>query len=178
MQEIAWEITLGGVALIAAVYLAVWLRSGTAEDFGAVKRRLYRMRPVWFVLLVAAGTWASAATLGDLPYAATHGAAERPAEVTVSVTGHQWYWQIGRTELPANTPVAFEVTAADVNHSFAIYDDDGRVVAQTQAMPGYTNVLRHTFETPGTYRVRCLEYCGLAHHNMASTLTVTPADGS
>jgi cytochrome c oxidase subunit 2 len=176
MQETAWQITLAGVGLIAAVYLFVWLRSGDWEDFGAVKRRLYRIRPVWFLVLVLAGGWASAATLDDLPYAATHGNADRPAEIRVRVTGHQWYWQIERTTLPADTPVAFEVRAADVNHSFAVYDDDGQVVAQTQAMPGYTNVLRHTFEEPGTYRVRCLEYCGLAHHNMASRLTVRPAE--
>lgn len=176
MQEIAWAITLGGVGLIAAVYLAVWLRSGAYEEFGAVKRRLYRVRPIWFLLLVAAGTWASAATLGDLPYAATHDAGQNSAPVRVDVTGKQWYWRIDRTELPAKTPVAFEVTARDVNHSFAVYDEEGQVVAQTQAMPGYTNVLRHTFEEPGTYRVRCLEYCGLAHHNMTTALTVVPKD--
>jgi cytochrome c oxidase subunit 2 len=175
MQEIAWQVTFAGVALIAAAYLYVWLRSGAAEDFGAVKKRLYTVRPVWFLALVAVGTWASAETLAELPYAATHGAAERPAELRVGVTGHQWYWHIERTKLPAETPIAFEVRAADVNHGFAIYGPNGDVVAQTQAMPGYTNVLRHTFDTPGTYKVRCLEYCGLAHHNMAGTLTVTAA---
>ena len=55
MQETAWQITLAGVGLIAAVYLYVWLRSGAGEDFGAVKRRLYRIRPVWFLVLVLAG---------------------------------------------------------------------------------------------------------------------------
>ena len=42
-------------------------------------------------------------------------------------------------------------------------------------MPGFTNVIRHTFTTPGTYRIRCLEYCGLGHHAMVSQLNVTAA---
>jgi cytochrome c oxidase subunit 2 len=48
-----------------------------------------------------------------------------------------------------------------------------RIVAQTQAMPGYTNVLRYTFTEAGTYRVLCLEYCGAAHHVMAADIKVT-----
>jgi hypothetical protein len=38
-----------------------------------------------------------------------------------------------------------------VNLGFAIYDPDFEIVAQTQAMPGYINVLRYTFTEPGTY---------------------------
>ena len=42
-------------------------------------------------------------------------------------------------------------------------------------MPGFTNVIRYTFSEPGTYRILCLEYCGLGHHTMMSRLTVTAA---
>lgn len=47
-----------------------------------------------------------------------------------------------------------------------------RIVAQTQAMPGYTNVLRYTFTEPGVYRVLCLEYCGVEHHDMKTEINV------
>jgi cytochrome c oxidase subunit 2 len=47
-----------------------------------------------------------------------------------------------------------------------------RIVAQTQAMPGYTNILRYTFSQPGTYQVLCLEFCGLAHHDMKAEIAV------
>jgi len=50
----------------------------------------------------------------------------------------------------------------------------GRALAQ--AMPNYVNVLRYTFTEPGTYRVYCLEYCGLAHHEMAADITVVAAE--
>jgi heme/copper-type cytochrome/quinol oxidase subunit 2 len=42
-------------------------------------------------------------------------------------------------------PVEFQVTSADVNHGFGIYDRSGRLLAQTQAMPGITNRLVYTF---------------------------------
>ncbi|CAF0701745.1 hypothetical protein MPNT_410011 [Candidatus Methylacidithermus pantelleriae] len=58
-------------------------------------------------------------------------------------------------------PVEFLVRAADVNHGFGLYDPDGRLVAEVQAMPGYTNRLTYVFKKPGTYKVLCLEFCGV-----------------
>ena len=31
---------------------------------------------------------------------------------------------------------------------------------QMQVVPGYDNVFYYTFKNPGTYTIRCLEYCG------------------
>ena len=61
----------------------------------------------------------------------------------------------------------------DVNHDFGIYDAAGRLLGQVQAMPGYTNHFVYVFQAPGAYTVRCLEYCGLGHHMMTASLTVT-----
>jgi len=72
-------------------------------------------------------------------------------------------------------PVVFKVTGADVNHGFGIYNEDLRLLGQTQAMPGYTNKLVYTFNKPGKYRILCLEYCGLAHHAMITELNVKAA---
>lgn len=174
-QEIAWQVSLLGVGLIAVVFLLVYVRSGNPAEFGPIKRRLYTIRVYWFAALVAVGTWLSAETLANLPYNPTHNEAAGPAEIQVKVTGHQWYWRMDRTSFPAGAQVEFRVTSADVNHGFAIFGPDNRVVAQTQAMPGYTNAVRHTFRRAGTYRVMCLEYCGLAHHRMTQEITVTAA---
>jgi cytochrome c oxidase subunit 2 len=62
--------------------------------------------------------------------------------------------------------------ARDVNHGLGLFDPSGRLLTQVQAMPGYSNRLIHVFETPGAYTVRCLEYCGIAHHAMMTTLSV------
>lgn len=109
-------------------------------------------------------------TLTELPYARQ--AVANLGAVEVQANGHQWYWALSKTELPVGKPIEFQVTSADVNHGFAIYDTDMKLVTQTQtqAMPGVTNVLRHTFERPGTYRILCLEYCGVAHHTMMTEL--------
>jgi cytochrome c oxidase subunit 2 len=56
-----------------------------------------------------------------------------------------------------------------------MYDRSGRLLAQTQAMPGITNRLVYTFTQPGKYRILCLEYCGLAHHGMILELDVLGA---
>ncbi|MBV6492211.1 MAG: hypothetical protein LDLANPLL_00202 [Turneriella sp.] len=74
--------------------------------------------------------------------------------------------------IPKGTLVEFHVTSVDVNHDFAIYDSAHRIIAQTQAMPHYTNRLQVKFDEAADYSVLCLEYCGLGHHKMRSKFTV------
>lgn len=175
-QDLAWQVSLLGILLVAAAFLFVVLRSGNPAEYGPIQKRFYRFRTIWFFLLVGVGSWLLVETLDDLPYAATHGEASEPAAEQVQVTGHQWYWEMSRTEFPVNQTIEFQVTASDVNHSFAIFNEDEEVVTQTQAMPGYTNKLRHSFDEPGTYRVMCLEYCGVAHHDMTQKIQITAND--
>jgi len=68
--------------------------------------------------------------------------------------------------------VEYRVTSGDATHGFGVYDTKGRLISQTQAMPGYINRLRLRFPDPGTYPVLCLEYCGLAHHVMRGAIEV------
>jgi cytochrome c oxidase subunit 2 len=90
----------------------------------------------------------------------------------VTATGAQWAWTLSRDEVPLGKEVEFQITSSDVNHGFGIYDSQMRLLAQTQAMPGYVNRIRHTFNQPGTYQVLCLEYCGLVHHEMVARFVV------
>jgi cytochrome c oxidase subunit 2 len=82
---------------------------------------------------------------------------------------------MSQTEVPANQPVVFRVGSEDVNHGFAVYNEDRVLVAQVQAMPGYVNNLAIEFDRPGEYRIMCLEYCGLVHHAMVAVINVVPA---
>jgi cytochrome c oxidase subunit II len=79
---------------------------------------------------------------------------------------------LSHNRVPIGQTVEFHVTSADINHGFALYDPEMHLVAQTQAMPGYTNKLNYTFSRAGTYKVLCLEYCGIAHHNMIAEIKV------
>ena len=92
--------------------------------------------------------------------------------VRVTVAAKMWQWTVSQTEIPKDTPVEFMVTSEDVNHGFAIYGPTGHIVAQVQAMPGYTNHLIVSFTQPGQYLVRCLEFCGIPHIGMATAFEV------
>lgn len=75
-------------------------------------------------------------------------------------------------EVPQGQVVEFRVTSLDVNHGFAIYNEEAKLVTQVQAMPGYVNKLRWEFDKPGKYNILCLEYCGSAHSFMRASFTV------
>jgi len=174
------------VGAIAIFLITIWLLYGAtpAQPAESVTGRLYKVRGRYFVVLMAVLVIVLLLTLRHLPYRSMVSA---EPEYIVPVSGMIWSWQIGPLEdrdgnpssnvagtvvLPLGKTVEFQVTAKDVNHGFGIYNEQGQLVAQTQAMPGYVNKLVHTFTVPGKYEVLCMEYCGLAHHTMISTITV------
>jgi len=174
VQSLATLLTIIAVAALAAVFLRVRRLAHEGHDYAPVQGRAYRIRAVFFGVLVVIGLPISIWLFRENPY----GAFAATPQV-INAVGYQWYWELDETEVTAGEPVEFHVTSADVNHGLGIYDEAGVLVAQTQAMPGYTNRLRHTFAEPGTYQILCLEYCGLAHHAMTAELHVTApiADG-
>ncbi|HZW25466.1 MAG TPA: cytochrome C oxidase subunit II [Gallionella sp.] len=169
-QQVAWMVSIALIALLAIAFFYVVRHSSRDGDGKAVAAATgrWRGRLLWGVTLLSIPVVAY--TLTELPYARQ--AIADLGTVEVQAKGYQWYWEISRTELPVGRQIEFQVTSADVNHGFAIYGPDMKIVTQTQAMPGVTNVLRHTFEQPGTYRILCLEYCGVAHHSMMTELHV------
>lgn len=176
MQDVVWLASIVLMAAVAGVF--VWVADSAGNrvtDYGPITSAAYRLRPWLFLIVALAMVAANWRTLGELPYrSVARSDAVSTAPQRVDAVSEQWDWRITPAQLVAGRPVDFHVTSADVNHGFAIYDPGLRVVAQVQAMPGFDNVLRYTFEQPGTYRVMCLEYCGLAHHQMAREITVVP----
>lgn len=175
VQGEAWLVTLIGLALVTLGFVRVVIRAGKPPPPDDDKHLAYKLRGWLFAALVVLGVGVTYATLRTFPIP-VQSTSDAGAQV-VQVTAHQWRWEITPNEVTAGTPVEFHVTSGDVNHGFAIYGPDERIVTQTQAMPGFTNRLVHTFTTPGTYRILCLEYCGLAHHGMEAEVHVTPAKG-
>lgn len=170
------------VVSLAAVAIAALVSSRRSPTVApeASTAAVYRTRSLYFYIILAAAVVALAVTLPVAPYP-SRVSAQHP-DLTVKVVGQMWSWIMtpvsgaeaatGALVLPAGKLVEFEVTSQDVNHNFGIYDADGVLVAQVQAMPGYTNHLFHTFDKPGRYYVLCLEYCGVAHHVMTTTFEV------
>ena len=99
--------------------------------------------------------------------------------LTVEVDAHQFYWlyrypngavSLDTLYLPVDRPVALELNAADVNHSWWVPELTGK----RDAIPGRTN-LNFEPRTIGTYEGQCAEHCGVQHAVMRTTVEVLSA---
>lgn len=157
------------VLLIATLFVTVARQTVTDVPFERVQSVGYWVRKRWLAFLVVLLVLVVGVSLFALPYARGGGG----KRLVVTVKGAQFYWLIQPSRIPVGTPVRFDVTSQDVNHGFGLYDPHGHLIGSVQAMPGYHNKLDYTFHTPGVYHIFCLELCGLGHHLMQGTFTVT-----
>ncbi|HEX3616496.1 MAG TPA: cytochrome c oxidase subunit II [Solirubrobacteraceae bacterium] len=113
----------------------------------------------------------------------TASARERPA-ITVDVTGSRWEWTfsypghgithesgaVGDQPLvvPANEPVRFRISSADVIHSLWI----PQLRFKRDAIPGSTQTVTLDFDRTGHFSGSCAEFCGLLHADMVFTASV------
>ena len=91
-----------------------------------------------------------------------------------NIMANSWYYDMSNREFEVGKPVKFSAKSGDTVHGFALYHPSGDVLFTMMLMPGMKNStsLIHTFSEPGTYTVRCLEYCGLQHHEMRDEIVV------
>ena len=184
IQTSAAIVSLLGAILVVSIVLFIIGTSSVEEEKAIAKGKVYKLRVKYFYGLIAAIVVLLFLTMQTLPYL-KHQTVE--SDETVTVVGVQWAWKmdhgtsdatpkefIGTNDitLPVNKAIKFLVTAADVNHNFAVYNSNGDIVTQTQAMPYYTNELQYTFKEKGEYHILCLEYCGMAHAYMTGTIHV------
>ena len=173
IQDSVWAVSIVLMAVVAVAF--VWVAAGADSalaNYAPAIAAAYRRRVWLFAALLLILIAANYRSLGELPYIrATAPSPAAPVERAAAV-GEQWSWTVKPNNFVVGQTAEFHVTSKDVNHGFALYDPGMRIVAQTQAMPGYTNILRYTFTEPGVYRVLCLEYCGVEHHDMKTEITV------
>ena len=158
---------LSGSAVLIMLAVALSTRRPPLQQ-AEVTRPGYVVRRWWFWLLAASVVASFALSLGSFPYPT---AAESQLLPHFRVVAMQFAFVVPQT-VPLDTEVMFDVTSKDVNHGFGIYDPNGELVAQVQAMPDYTNHLPVKFVMAGHYTIRCLEYCGIAHHLMQAGFDV------
>jgi cytochrome c oxidase subunit 2 len=109
------------------------------------------------------------AALADSPEFSNPSVVVKPdGSVVVSVVAQMFSFSPNPIEVPANRPVTFRITSADVDHGFEVIGTN----ANAMALPGYVSQFTVTFNKPGTYTIGCNEYCGLLHHSMSGTLVV------
>ncbi len=166
-------IAYGAVVVVAVVaILVVWHSTHTFEsprEDTTDTARLVHGEKGWFILAVIALGILLLATLAYIPYGDN---AAATGQQQVQVEGRQFAWIVTPSTITAGVPVRFEVTATDVNHGFAVYNDDNILLFQIQAVPGSTSHIVYTFKNPGRYQVVCLEFCGINHHNMIGSFQV------
>jgi len=100
--------------------------------------------------------------------------------MTITVTGHQWFWQVryegkdaetaNEIHIPVRTPVNLQVRSADVIHSFWVPELNRKI----DTIPGQTNAIELYAERAGVYRGQCAEFCGLQHAHMAFRVYAEP----
>ena len=160
-------------AVATFVFVAVaWSTRLPEQEQAEVQHRGYVIRVRWFLGITLFLLATFFATIPFFPYLAA-AAALQPA-LKVPVIAQQFVFLMP-DQFPLNRRILFEVTSRDVNHGFGIYNPEGQLIAQTQAMPDYVNYLAVTFHQPGHYTVRCLEYCGVGHAVMQKDFTVEGA---
>jgi cytochrome c oxidase subunit 2 len=156
----------------AIVWLYVVLNVSRTAPEPVVEEKTDRLRQRLVFPLGATLLILLAVSIYFMPYPDARARTIGDPTFSVHVDALQWAWIVDKQEIPVDTVIAFDVTSQDVNHGFAIYDPNGDLVTQVQAMPDYTNKLIWRFDEPGEYTIRCLEYCGIGHHMMLAKLVV------
>ena len=164
MQLYILAISLSLMSFVSLFFISAVLASGTQKVISSAEEK--RKKIIWAMFLV--GIVVTFASLWRYPHSVSTGSEVQ----AINVTGAQWYWEIDKEEVELNKPVVFNVHTSDVNHGMGVLNSDGKLLFQTQAMPGYVNKVEHTFKEEGEYKVICLEFCGVAHHDMITEFEV------
>jgi cytochrome c oxidase subunit II len=105
-------------------------------------------------------------------------------ELTITVTGHQWWWEItyddatparrvvtaNEIHVPVGRPVRVVTDARDVIHSFWVPSLHGK----RDLIPGHTSTMVLRADRPGVFRGQCAEFCGLQHAHMLLLVVAEP----
>jgi cytochrome c oxidase subunit 2 len=97
-------------------------------------------------------------------------AAEPDGSVTVRLVAQQYNFVPECVRVPADTPVKFRLTSADVIHGFLLPATN----VNTMVVPGFVAEVRTRFNAPGDYRMPCDEFCGVGHQGMWARVKVVP----
>jgi cytochrome c oxidase subunit 2 len=156
------------VATILVTLIGLAVAASTRARAPIDLEKLREREKTWFVVAVALLTALLFATIFFTPYGK---GASRPGAQQLNVHAVQFAWLVkGRPR--AHRPVQFNLTSGDVNHNLGVYTEKWKLLFQIQVVPGKTQRYVYTFDKPGTYRLVCLEFCGLGHHLMETTLQV------
>src|SRR5699024_2666014 len=144
IQDIVWYATLVLILAIAALFIWVAISAKKPSEYAPVVKKWYKARSIYGVLLVILMLVITIYTLRELPF--NKPAHVESADITVvQAEAFQFGFDMDETEFKVGDTVEFRVDTRDVTHGFGIYDPDQVLIAQTMAMPEYTNNFFVTF---------------------------------
>ena len=161
---------------IVFLYLVYRKAFVNPKPSGTEQKKIARTEGVWLTAVIVLFLVVNIASIQYMPtVTASQAAITDPDLQEVEVKAASWYFEISDQELELGRPVRFAAKSADTMHGFAVYHPDGRLLFTMMLLPGLEKPASvvHTFTETGTYKVRCLEYCGIAHHAMRSQFVVT-----
>lgn len=171
MQSSSHTVLVGFLVAAGAILLIMAAIARTTHESTLPQSEVtppgYALRRGWLWVLAAVAVVSFGISIPAFPYPS----AEAPHFQHFKVAAMQ-YGFINPPVLPLDQEIVFDVTSKDVNHGFGIYDPQGHLYAQVQAMPMYVNHLPVRFKMPGHYTIRCMEYCGIAHSAMQGAFDV------
>lgn len=173
----AFWMTLAMLLPFAAVFAYVVRRKSIVDPSPAAtaRARISRVEVGWLGLVLVVFVGVNLASLKYMPTLASARAATSGADIQdVDLTAKSWAYDMSSRRVEAGRPVRFSGRSDDTMHGFAVYHPDGRMLFTLMLMPGLAKPtsLVYTFKDAGTYTVRCLEYCGIAHHAMRDEIVV------
>jgi len=106
-----------------------------------------------------------------------------PHALSVTVIGHQFWWEFRYPELgivtanelhlPVNKPTYLKLLSADTDHSFWV----PQLAGKTDLIPNRINEMWMEPEQTGTFLGQCAQYCGTQHAKMLLRVSVeSPED--
>ena len=173
-------------ALAGAVFIAVSALLLYALMHHRTRPSAFERRPALQMLFVTVGGAAIPLLILIVVFGFTVGvmAASRTGTsgVPIQVTGHNYWWEVrypgadvivdNEIHVPVGREIDFELISNDVIHSFWVPQLNGKV----DMVPGLTNHMSITVSSPGTYRGKCAEFCGMGHACMTFVVFAQPQD--
>ena len=185
IADLWWALLTGAAIVVFVVTLLVVIaalralarrRDPAQDDARGVKAFVFVGGFVIPIVVLAA---LLALTLRTLPATS---APRGKTDLTVRVTGRQWFWDVGypghrlktanEIHIPVGRSVDLQARTRDVIHSFWVPELNRKI----DMIPGRTNRILLRADRPGTYRGQCAEFCGLQHANMAFLVVAEPRE--
>jgi len=159
------------VVVVFAISIYVLVKFRARKGDHSIPKQVegnHKLEIIWTVIPIILLTILAVPTVG---YTFKHdqNLSADPEAVKVQVVAHQFWWEFNYPELgiyssqdlymPVDKKISFEITSADVNHSFWIPAIGGK----KDTNPGLTSYMHLEPTEVGVFKGKCAELCGPSH---------------